>query len=756
MPQFVSHPLINENLIESRLYQEILVARILEKGNSLIVAPTALGKTILAVMVSAFRLEKFAGEKILLMAPTRPLAVQHQKTFQRLLKIPEEEIVLITGTTSPEKRKETYGNAKIICATPQCIENDLVNDRISLQNFCTCFFDEGHRAVGDYSYIYIAQQYMKHAKNPLIVALTASPGAETEKIQDLCKSLFIENVEVKTQQDEDVKPYTNEIELVWKKVELPSEFKEIIVLLKDFMREKIDELKKLGFAPTGNLNYYSGKRLLELQAIVRRQLAVRAKTQPSLFAAASKIAAIINVSHALLLLETQGVSALHSYFDRLQKKNASAKATKAGKAVLADEGIRKAISLTEKLHSSGIEHPKIEELKKILRGQFLANPQSRIIVFNHYRDSVKKLVEEVNKVEGVLATEFVGQAMKDSGKGMSQKEQIEAIRKFKEGEYNVLLATSVAEEGLDIPVCDLVIFYEPVPSEIRTIQRRGRTGRLSKGKAIMLMAAGTRDEAYHWTAVNKEKKMLKNLKSIKKIGLERNKQTTLQSFKEEGEPQEEKIIVYADTREQASSVIKELKEKGCEIHVMQLEVGDYIVSDKVVIERKSVEDFLTSLLDGRLFNQLMSMNANYEMPLVIVEGNMDELYYSRNIHKNALLGALSSIALEYRTPVLFSKDAEETAEFVYVIAKRFQLGKDKDIRLRTGKAHFSLPQQQQFIIESFPMIGPRTAKYLLKEFKTIKNLVNASEKDLENAQNIGKKKAKGIKELVEAEYDEEK
>jgi len=756
MPEFVVHPLIKENSVEQRLYQEVLVARVLEKGNSLVVAPTALGKTIVAVMIAAHLLQKKPEAKILLVAPTKPLAVQHKNSFTKFMKLEEEKIVLLTGSTPSSKREALWQNASIISATPQAIENDLIQGKLSLKDVNLIVFDEAHRAVRNYSYVFLAQNYMKQALQPLILALTASPGGEEERIQEVCKNLFIQNIEIKSEGDEDVKPYTHEIENEWIKVDLPAEFLEIKKLLKGFMREQLLFLKKLGYAKGIYPNMMRRKDLIELQVRIRRDLIQRAKTHPAIYMAASRCAALLKIAHAELLLETQGISSLQEYFAKMFSASQKSGATKAGKYILGKEEIQKAIALTKALHEKKIIHPKVEKLQEVLSKQFAGNPESRVIVFNHYRDSAKFLEKQLNSIAGIKAKRFVGQAMKERDKGMSQKEQIQAIADLKEGKYNTLIGTSVIEEGLDIPAVDLVVFFEPVPSEIRAIQRRGRTGRLAKGKAVILMARNTRDESFYWSAVSKEKAMKKVLHSMKGMPLEKKKmeaQTTLTKFNEEAK---NKIIIFVDTREQASNVVRELsKREDVFIKVKQLELGDYVLSDQVIVERKTVEDFLQSMIDGRLFNQLVDMASNYEKPLMLIEGRQEEIYALRNIHGNAIKGALTSIALDYHVPIIFTKDLEESVSFLYLIAKREQLGKDRDIRLRIGRKGLTQNELQQFIVESLPLIGPTMAKSLLKHFGSIRKLFLASEEKLQKVENIGEKKASEIRKIIDAEWKEE-
>ncbi|MFH1256485.1 MAG: DEAD/DEAH box helicase [Candidatus Diapherotrites archaeon] len=750
--KFISHPLLKEDVVESRLFQEVLAARVLDKGNSLVVAPTALGKTVVAALVSADLLHKFPEKKVLFLAPTKPLAVQHQKSFRKFLKIEPERISLLTGTVPQKQREAVWRESAVICATPQTIENDLVSGRIQLKDVSLTIFDEAHRAVGDYSYVFIAKMLAKQNPEHLILALTASPGSEEEGIQDVCKNLFIKNIEVKTPKDEDVEPYTHEIELRWQMLDLPPEFLEIKKHFERYMKEQLEALKKMGCAKTSNVRYYSQRRLLELQSDIRRRIISHGKTQPSLFAASSRAAALMKIAHAHLLLETQGTAAVKDYFDKMKVKATHSGASKALKSLLKDESIMKAFTANERLFNEGLMHPKLAKLSQILKSQFKEHPESRVLVFNHYRDSINSLERYLKQFPELKVKRFVGQATKEKDKGMSQKEQISVIRDFEAGEYNTLLCSSVAEEGLDIPAVDLVVFFEPVPSEIRSIQRRGRTGRFGKGKVIVLMAKNTRDEAFYWSSIAKEKRMHETLKTLRKeVTPVLQQQATLSEFVEA----KDSVLIYADSREQASPVTRLLQEKDALVKVRQLEVGDFVLSDDIVVERKTIDDFLSSLLDGRLFQQLVKMAENYSAPLVLVEGKREEMFSLRNVHRNAIIGALTSIACNYRIPVLFTDNAEETAEYLFLTAKREQLGKGKGIRLRLGRKGLTLAEQQQFLIEGLPSVGPTLAKNLLKQFGSVKKLFNASEERLQKAEGIGEKKAKEIRKLLESEFKDE-
>lgn len=1284
---FVKQAFIKPKTIESRTFQVRLANSVLKGGNSLVVAPTALGKTIVAALVMANILEKKPGKKILFLAPTKPLCEQHQKTMKKLMKLEPESIVMLTGSIVYKKRAEQWNNAKIVVATPQTIGNDARHARISLKNVSLIVFDEAHRAVGEYAYVYIAKKFMKKNPKGLVLGLTASPGGREEHIKEVCKNLGTKNIEIKALEDEDVLQYSHKINVEWKLVELPPEFKKIRALIEHFMEKKAELIHKFGLSKSSSLKAFGKARLITMQNTVRRRIASSGGKNPSLFSAASAIASMMKASHAHTLLETQGVNALHSYLER--EKNKKGKVSRATSQFLANMGIVQAAELASKLSEKGIIHPKFEVLAKILQQQFELKPESSAIVFNHYRDSIKRLTQELNKIPGLRVERFVGQASKGEEKGMTQKEQAEKIEELKDGKLNCLVASSVhpeefiivqnnvenrleikkigefvdsfvpsktskskiakikgysalsfngtktdflpithvhkhlrkskavetvfasgfrtkitedhslftfdgnsklvpsqpkqnmfakvclsapniekpetldlakqlyrklpttnrkkvyctisglnqpkirilssnrkflesiskktlnmettsekahldrktvivvrnrleaesfistknsgrntlvsitqkgkkylaflewlfentryykgkyrlslqsvaeseldlkkfcdifieasygkiklprflevkpalaemlglyvaegsarntsrtagihlaarkkemqkrmaisvreglgikpsmtwrgvdihsklahylikyvfragigaynkevpaivftlptehkwkflegytrgdghitekrivlttvskklvtglifllrqlgikkitlqksahrstfdvhimesvpfqkievkgnkcyydlvpiaysnkrkfaeaknifcsanngqktrkisklteptcfdyikkitpikkqpkfvydlsvkktqlfvggqgliclhnsvAEEGLDIPSVDLVVFYEPVPSEIRLIQRRGRTGRLAAGKAVILMARNTRDEVYYWTSVNKEKKMHKILHKMKGQTKEetykkkrQEKQTTLHSFQD----QSDKIVVYVDTREKESGVASQLKEMGCSVVEKQLGVGDYVPGKEIAVERKTVSDFLSSIVDGRLGKQLINMTESYERPLVIVEGDKEELFESRNIHKNAIIGMLTSIALNYGMPILFTENAKETADYIYVIAKREQLGKGSDVRLRIGKKGLSLEEQQRFLVESLPLVGPQMSKKLLQKFGSVKGIVNAKSKELQEIENMGQKKAKLIRQVLLKEYEGE-
>ena len=315
---------------------------------------------------------------------------------------------------------------------------------------------------------------------------------------------------------------------------------------------------------------------------------------------------------------------------------------------------------------------------------------------------------------------------------------------FKENKYNVIISTSIGEEGLDIPRVNTVIFYEPVPSAIRKIQRTGRTARHEKGKVIVLMTKNTRDEVYFWISHNKEKRMYKLLEGLKgRLKTSGNEKL--------GKYSKEDLKVFVDSREKGSGIVKELIELGMNVEMKRLDVADYIISDRVGVEVKNVQDFVNSIIDKRLLVQVKSLRENFERPIVIIEGE-DDIYSVRNVHPNAIRGMIASIVIDFGVPIVNTKNFNDTAAFLKVLAKREQDKAEKDFGVRLERKPLTTKEQQEFIIESLPGVGPSVAKGLLMEFKSVKRIVNADKDELRKVENIGEKKAEEIKRVVEEEY----
>ena len=732
--EYINHPLIKENSIERRLYQVSIAATALIK-NTLVVIPTGLGKTTIAALVIASRLLNEEG-RILFLAPTKPLVEQHARFLKRVLKIDEEDIVSLSGEISPEKRGELWRKARVIVSTPQVIENDIIAGRIDLKDVVLVVFDEAHRAVGNYAYVHIAKEYLRTAKKPLVLGMTASPGSDQERVMEVVQNLGIDTIEVRTEWDSDVSPYVGKKRVEWIRVEMPEEMKEVKSKLEECIKLRFRRLKELGIEIPENI---PKKDLLALQEAMQAEAA---ETQnPDIFESLSVIAEVLKLQHAVELVETQGIKALKNYLKKLIKEASSRGGSKAAKSIVSDTVFRSAVIAAAKCK---VEHPKLKKLKEILTEQFKKEPDSRVIVFTNYRDTAEMLVRELS--ENFSVAKFVGQASRENDRGMKQREQIETLEKFRKGEYKVLIATSVGEEGLDIPSTDLVVFYEAVPSEIRAIQRKGRTGRGKEGKIAVLITKGTRDEAYYYTSLRKERQMYEKLLEIKKR-IEGG-QRSLMEFAPK--PRGPKVIV--DSRELRSEVVKHLRELGVEIDVKNLEVADYVLSDRVAVERKTVSDFLDSIVQkDRLFSQIAKLKSAYQRPLVIIEGGN---LYGGGLHPNAVRGAIASIVVDFGIPVIRTDNPKETAELMLAIARREQEEKGRIVTEHVAKTKRTLKEEQEYIISAISNVGGVIARNLLDHFQTIAKIATADEEELAKVPKVGKKTAKKIRRVMTTPYSE--
>lgn len=632
----------------------------------------------------------------------------------------------------------------MIFATPQVVEYDLVAGRLSLGDFSLLVFDEAHRAVGDYPYGFVAERYMRAAKNPLILALTASPGAEAGRIEEVKRNLFIGQVEIRTERDADVHPYVQPTEIEWHRLELPRAFIDVKKLLEEQLREQLTVLKKYGFITSVQ---GVGKRdLLEVQRKIREVVHGLGPSAPeNLYVGLIAQAAAMRLCHAVELLETQGLAALERYLARLLRRARMPGAGRALKILANDPRTWRAFRTAQGLREK-MEHPKIAEAIEVVRGQFVRKPNSRVIIFAHYRDSVERLVDVLSKLSGVRPVKFIGQAARESESGMSQREQARILEKFRAGDYNVLISTAVGEEGLDIPSVELVLFYEAVPSEIRFIQRRGRTGRIRPGRVIVLLAKGTRDEAFYWSAVRKEQRMREALCGQGAAPAQMG-QKMLEEFTKPA-----MVRVIADHREVASGVVRELAQLGVVIEAKQLEVGDYILSDRVGVERKSVQDFLQSMVDKRLLGQAKLLAETFERPILILEGESNELYMIRAIHPNAIRGALAAVAVDFGVSVLPTRNERETAAVLAMIAKREQAERDREVAVRGEAKGLTLQEQQRFIVEGLPGVSAVLAERLLEHFGTVERVMAASEEELQQVRGIGPEKAREIRRVLSSSY----
>jgi len=479
-----------------------------ENKNTLVVLPTGLGKTKVAISLAIQRLNKFPNSKAIILTPTKPLSAQIQSEFIESTNIPKEKIILLTGQIKPEIRKQLFQDSAVIVATPQTIQFDLQNNRISLEDTSLLVLDECHRSRENFANTKVAQFYLQQSTNQRILALTASPGSTLKKINEIKQNLNLTATEIRTDQDEDIKKHVQQKESQQIYVTIPEEIKQIKTLLQTIYKQKLKNLRSIGL--TKPINIINKTDLLKFQGFLQYELK---KGNKSSFYGLSLNAQAIKLEHAMTLLETQGVKPFNLYIEKLKKDP-----SKAAKIILNENKIQKAIQITRHLEENNFVHPKQQKLKELLEEELKKNPDSKIIIFANYRFTVDELTSFLKKIPNAKPAKLVGQK-----EGLTQKEQTQTIQDYEDNIHNILITTSIGEEGIHLGSADLAIFYEPIPSEIRSIQRKGRVARIKIGKIIYLITKGTKDEAFFWASHNKEKKMKKILYGMQ----EKEKQSKL-------------------------------------------------------------------------------------------------------------------------------------------------------------------------------------------------------------------------------------
>jgi Fanconi anemia group M protein len=512
---FVVHPLLNGGMLRALPFQ-LDLARIGLHEDLLVVLPTGMGKTVIAALLAAERL-RATDQKVLFLAPTRPLVQQHSESFGRWFT--ELRRARFSGTVKSPIREGSWEEAEAVFATPQIIENDLAAKLYSLADVGLVIFDEAHRTVGKYAYVSIAAEYLAHRpEGGRVLALTASPGGEEERIEGVVGVLGVRRVEARSRSDDGVREYVHEVKVETRWVELPPGARHIQELLRRATHDEGHKLQKMGFLRKKPLASLSVKDLIALRA----EIFARPGPMVRKFGPLYHQLLLLHLHHALERLETQGLGPFLQYLARVGVKE---KAGKADRALLKLPPVLQARQEAERLlgERGELSHPKLEVLGQLVDEEMKVprGRPPRVLVFAQYRDTISD-IQEFLKARGYVVERFVGQATRDAGdKGMNQREQGQILQGFRVGRFPILVSSSVGEEGIDVPDVDVVVFFEAIPSEIRAIQRRGRTGRSSVGRVVVLLTSETRDVGYQMAEARRERSMGRVIRRLSRQGRER-------------------------------------------------------------------------------------------------------------------------------------------------------------------------------------------------------------------------------------------
>ncbi|KAH8675678.1 hypothetical protein BX600DRAFT_432241 [Xylariales sp. PMI_506] len=511
-----THHELNNEALKSWVYPTNLGAirdyqyTIVKEGlfnNTLVALPTGLGKTFIAatVMLNFFRWTKTA--KIIFVAPTKPLVSQQVDACFNIVGIPRSETTLLTGEVSPTLRAEEWQTKRVFFMTPQTLENDLSHGIADPKSICLLVVDEAHRATGNYAYVKVVNFIRRFSSSFRVLALTATPGSNVEAVQEVIDGLGISHVEIRTENSIDIKPHVNHREEEVILLDPTDEMITIQDLFSKALKPLVDKLSQQ--------NIYYGRDPMALTTFgllkARKDWLARAgqhANQGIKFMMMAIFSILQSLAHSIKLLNFHGIK---PFYDNLvqfrnETEGKGEKGSKFKRQVIESPDFQKMMSMVRAWTSKDgfVSHPKITNLCETVLNHFMdagdgrensISSNTRIIVFSEYRDSAEEIVRVLNRHKPLIrAAVFVGQADTKNSEGMKQSEQIERIRKFQDGSFNVLVATSIGEEGLDIGQVDLIVCYDASASPIRMLQRMGRTGRKRAGRVVLLLMQREKDK----------------------------------------------------------------------------------------------------------------------------------------------------------------------------------------------------------------------------------------------------------------------
>ncbi|KAK4148511.1 hypothetical protein C8A00DRAFT_38916 [Chaetomidium leptoderma] len=471
-------------------------------SNTLVALPTGLGKTFIAatIMLNYFRWTKRA--KLIFVAPTKPLASQQVQACLSIAGIPRSQATLLTGETPPVLRQGEWENKRLFFMTPQTLMNDLSKGYADPKSIVLLVIDEAHRATGDYAYVKVVEFIRRFSKSIRILALTATPGSTVEGVQDIIDNLGISHIEIRTEESIDIRQYVHSRNIDTVTFDPSDEMHEVRDLFSKALKPLVDKLS--------SQNIYYGRDPMSLTTFGllksrNEWLAGPGKhvNQGMKFMMMAVFGILQSLAHSIKLLNFHGIKPFYNSIAefRATEEGKPGQGSKLKRQLLADEDFQKMMTMIERWIKIDAfnGHPKLTYLCETLVNHFLdagENSNTRAIVFSEYRDSAEEIVRLLNSQPLIRATVFVGQADSKRSEGMKQKQQIETIEKFKAGDFNVLVATSIGEEGLDIGQVDLIVCYDASASPIRMLQRMGRTGRKRAGSIVLLLMKGKEEEKF--------------------------------------------------------------------------------------------------------------------------------------------------------------------------------------------------------------------------------------------------------------------
>ncbi|XP_029530821.2 Fanconi anemia group M protein isoform X1 [Oncorhynchus nerka] len=492
--------------------------------NTLVCLPTGLGKTFIAAVVMYNFYRWYPSGKIVFMAPTKPLVAQQIEACYKVMGIPQTHMAELTGSTQAQQRQELWRSRRIFFLTPQVLVNDLSRATCPALHVKCVVIDEAHKALGNHAYCQVVRQLGSQTQQFRILALSATPGGDTNSVQHVISNLLISHIELRSEESPDIQAHSHQRSL--EKVVVP-----LGESLAGHQALYLQVLERF----TGRLIQNRAMSHRDLHSLTKYQLILAReqfrKNPPPHVTGAQQgalegdFALCISLYHGYELLLQMGLRSLFFYVQGIMdgtKEKSRARNELQRNATFMDLYQEMAAMFGK---PTGPEepfiysHPKLQKLEEVVLGHFKtwaessstgSGPQevsTRVMIFSSFRESVQEIAAMLNRhLPLVKVMTFMGQASAGKGvKGFTQKEQLEVMQRFREGGFNTLVSTCVGEEGLDIGEVDLIVCFDAQKSPIRLVQRMGRTGRKRQGRIVVILAEGREERTYNQSQSNKRK-----------------------------------------------------------------------------------------------------------------------------------------------------------------------------------------------------------------------------------------------------------
>ncbi|XP_048831550.1 Fanconi anemia group M protein isoform X3 [Brienomyrus brachyistius] len=491
--------------------------------NTMVCLPTGLGKTFIAAVVMYNFYRWYPSGKIVFMAPTKPLVAQQIEACYKVMGIPQGHMAELTGSTQASSRRELWRARRVFFLTPQVMVNDLSRETCPATQVKCLVIDEAHKALGNHAYCQVVRELMNQTQQFRILALSATPGGDIKAVQQVISNLLISHIELRSEESPDIQAHSHQRSV--QKIVVP-----LGDLLSGYQARYLQVLEKFTSRLTqmGVLSARDLRSLTKYQLILAREQ-FRNNPHPRIMGAQhgaleGDFALCITLYHGYELLLQMGVRSLFLFIQGIM--DGTKEMSRARNELQRTKVFMDLYGEMETMFgkpSAGPEvpfvysHPKLQKLEEVVLQHFRTSPESsgagpsseavstRVMIFSSFRESVQEIAIMLNRHQPLIRVmTFMGQATAGKAvRGFTQKEQLEVVRKFREGGFNTLVSTCVGEEGLDIGEVDLIVCFDAQKNPIRLVQRMGRTGRRRQGRIVVILAAGREERTYNQSQCNK-------------------------------------------------------------------------------------------------------------------------------------------------------------------------------------------------------------------------------------------------------------